>query len=247
MKERPIIFCSDMVRAILEGRKWQTMRVCNPALWLLLDEIKKVNGHAGWQCLDFDVKCPFDMDRLWVKETWRVGAWNHDLTSIAVDYKADGCCRKEWLLCPDEEQFERLWMQSTDDAAASGLMVDEDSGEYHWRAGESPCRWRPSMFMPRWASRLNLTVKAVRVERVQDISEEDAIAEGVTLRGCTRYEGEARAAFRKLWESINAKRGYGWDVNPWVFVISFDRLTPSGCYTGQYDGAYRKAEREVGR
>jgi len=91
-------------------------------------------------------------------------------------------------------------------------------------------KWRPSIHMPRWASRITLEVTAVRVERVQNITPEDCQAEGVRCE--QHYEGignpcdEVRLlhAFQDLWNSINAKRGFGWDANPWVWVVGFKRL-----------------------
>jgi hypothetical protein len=80
----------------------------------------------------------------------------------------------------------------------------------------------PPIHMPRWASRISLEITGVRVERVQDISEADALAEGVD-RTNTSLPGYATERFRRLWDSINAARGFGWEVNPWVWVIEFRR------------------------
>jgi hypothetical protein len=86
-------------------------------------------------------------------------------------------------------------------------------------------KWRPSIFMPREAARLFLRVKNVRVERLQDITEEDAIAEGMSK---TLVDGvvfiSAKGNFHVFWDSLNIKRGYGWDTNPWVWVIEFERV-----------------------
>jgi len=88
--------------------------------------------------------------------------------------------------------------------------------------------WIPSIFMPRWASRLTLEVTGVRVERVQDISEEDAETEGVEPPMLHPDDPAnldvARGAFADLWDAINAKRGYGWASNPWVWVVTFTRV-----------------------
>jgi len=93
---------------------------------------------------------------------------------------------------------------------------------------------RPSIFMPRWASRITLEVTAVRVERLQEITEGDAISEGMSddlikkefpPSECFR-KPTARESFRILWDHLNAKRGFGWDVNPFVWVIEFKRLLP---------------------
>jgi len=86
---------------------------------------------------------------------------------------------------------------------------------------------KPSIHMPRFASRITLEVKEIRVEILQDISEEDSWKEGVVGRGITRYGKEGIDLFHILWNSINEKRGYGWDVNPWVWVVVFEILTPS--------------------
>ena len=131
------------------------------------------------------VHCPYGQpgDRLWVRETWRVGAWNEEDGQIAVDYRADNHARKEWLevTADDEgETFNRLWEQSCHDASAAGRALNAED-RYKWKAGESPCRWRPSIFMPRWASRITLEVTDVRVGRVQEITEHDAKAEGLLV------------------------------------------------------------------
>jgi hypothetical protein len=92
-------------------------------------------------------------------------------------------------------------------------------------------KWRPSIHMPRWASRINLEITGIRVERVQDITENDAQSEGVPsyepddfpVAGATY--GIYKDRFITLWNSINAKRGYGWDVNPWCWCIEFKKVT----------------------
>ncbi len=217
MKERPILFNSEMVRVILEGRKTQTRRVIKP---------QSTIEAGGW------VRCPYGQegDRLWVKETWRVGAWNEDLGNIAVDYKADGKCRREWINCPDDDLFNLLWIQSSNDAEKAGKKTDTN-GKYNWKAGESPCRWRPSLFMPRWASRITLKIINIRVERVQEISIVDIINEGVVMLPLTEKTNPKprngriiKEKFITLWDPINAKRGFGWDKNPFVWVIEFKKI-----------------------
>ena len=158
---------------------------------------------------------------LYVRETWRVGAWAED-QCVAVDYRADESARREWLEVPDEEMFERLWIQSTDDAIKAGIETDPD-GNYGWEAGHGPCRWRPSIFMPRWASRLTLRVSSVRVERVQEISVTDAEAEGTER--VPMWAARTLIAFSEMWDSINAKRpGCAWTDNPWCWVIEWDKV-----------------------
>ena len=252
MKERPIPFKAPMVRAILDGSKTQTRRVMKfqptEPPKLMKASLQKFGGKpviaAVWGEHDCCL-CPYGIveDRLWVRETWRVGAWQEDEGAIAVDYKSDGFSRREWLRVADggegEELFSRLWMQSTDDAV-NALGQQE---RYKWEPGQSPCRWRSSRFMPRWASRITLEITGVRVERLQDISEDDAEAEGIEginqptggddyqdywrnygltekqADGWPWFTGDRIASYKSLWESINGPGS--WDVNPWVWVIEF--------------------------
>jgi hypothetical protein len=85
-------------------------------------------------------------------------------------------------------------------------------------------KWRPSIFMPRWASRITLEVVDVRVERVQEIGNVDALKEGTPDLRTKENGWDMRDCFRSLWNTINQKRGYGWEKNPWVFVICFKRI-----------------------
>lgn len=183
MKERPILFSGQMVRAILDDTKTQTRRVVRGQVLGDLRPMMLMRGRAwdGSQFQNAEISKGYgDIgDRLWVRETWREGDYG------SIFYRAD----EEW---------------------------DKEIG------------WKPSIFMPRTHSRLSLEVAGVRVERVQEISEEDALAEGVIRRP---IEGEpdlslpARDGYQWLWDTLNAKRGFGWDTNPWVWVIEFKRVT----------------------
>ncbi len=122
--------------------------------------------------------------------------------------------------------------------------ADENEGCYMYRATHyitGDVRWKSSHFMPRSAARLFLKVKSIRVERLQDITEEDARREGIKsywaephrdvapFIGTAKEIGEdlcstRREAFQQLWDFLNSKRGYGWDLNPWVWVIEFERI-----------------------
>lgn len=231
MKERPILFKAEMVRAILDGRKTQTRRVIagQPELtehggFAYSDRAGKrwlagLGGCYAETVRNFmkNVPCTYGQqgDQLWVRETWRIGAWNEDEEQVAIDYFADGYCRKEWLDVPLDERdmFSRLWQQSTDDAIKALGQQDK----YKWEPGQSPCRKRTSIHMPRWASRIQLEITNVRVERLQDISEADAEAEGCFALG--DCECTARRQYGELWESINGTGS--WNTNPWVWVIEF--------------------------
>lgn len=145
------------------------------------------------------------------------------MPSLIEAYKA------AWVkTCPYGQPGDRLWVRET---WAAQHEFDGHSprfvkvgARFHYRASEqgpSGLLWRPSIHMPRWASRLTLEITAVRVERVQDIGDEDAEREG--LQWCNA--ASPRDKFQCLWDSLNAKRGYGWATNPRVRVISFKKVS----------------------
>jgi len=228
MKETPILFNGEMVRAILEGRKTQTRRpfkyqptdCWRPDRFCVLHELK--DGHfplrngepipIGYGVVNEDgdvgYVSPFGNvgDHLWVRENFRYGT--RDNGQSVIVYAADGEVRELFASEGGEG-----------DLCKTGRIINE-------RVGTGPCR--PSIHMPRWASRITLKVTDIRVQRVQEISEEDAIAEGCSGSFSPAYcaGGEIVGAdgeypsdeFRKLWDSI-----YGtWDANPWVWVATFE-------------------------
>jgi len=199
--EKPILFSGAMVRAILESKKTQTRRVAkefNPRLQYRLrqsdGEIEVLDAGNMWGIMARRTVCPYGKpgDRLWVRESIQKRGWD---------------TRGNWDTC-----FIRYL--ATDEC----LSVPTPDPVWVEHRMQSKV---PSIYMPRWASRLTLGIVSVEVERLQEISEEDAKAEGVqpvTGDGCAHY-----GAFRELWDSINAKRGFGWDKNPWVWVVEFKR------------------------
>jgi len=206
MRERWILFSGAMVRAILDGRKTQTRRVIKPQPDNTLGSFASLLGQ----------RCPYGQpgDRLWVREMWRLVRVNAGTNCefLDVQYRAGFAVRSR---------------ENCVDMAANQLTSAK------WEMGERCAfdRWRPSIHMPRWASRITLEVTGIRVDRVQDVSEADARAEGVTATYGTarqddekRWRADHRAEFAKLWDAINAKRGYGWDTNPWVWVVEFRRV-----------------------
>lgn len=232
MKEHPILFGGPMVRAILDGRKTQTRRVLKdapPRTTQWLNGLER-DAYRWWPANGSDytgdsVMCPYGApgDRLWVRETWCYAGWTDDGLPW-IRYAADGAC----ILCErvTPEWAERVgdhWadLSSAENVAVDGLAADR--------------KWRPSIFLPRWASRLTLAVTAVRVERLQAISEVDAQAEGVDRYagacdhprfGCDEIDclGQThRASFAALWDAINVDRA-AWARNPWVWVIEFKRI-----------------------
>jgi hypothetical protein len=227
MSERPILFSAEMVRAILNGRKTQTRRnikyttehrgPINPAY------LEAHKNHPGWKDI-----CPYGApgDLLWVREAWRAPSQYDSIPPSRLPPAVD--------------------VQYIADAVAP------------WAS-----RYRHTRFMPRWASRITLRITDIRVERVQDISDADAQAEGATMRpACNgfqrRYPGwsmdwsevgqlspyatgakrgvkapltegdvslhNPKSAFARLWNKINGPGA--WDENPWVWVISLERMKP---------------------
>lgn len=210
VRERPILFSAPMVRAILDGRKTVTRRVVTRRVWEPEEKRHVIarpfmNYTVG--LIEQDIPCPYGApgDRLWVRETW------------APFVRGDG--GDGWV---------ELLTYRADDAE-----VPIPAGKSEWwrhQTKDGDYRWRPSIHMPRWAARITLEVTEVSVERLQEITREDAIAEGCpgwgqfdhhTLEYDCEYPEEE---FRSLWDSINAARGYGWDANPWVWRIAFRRL-----------------------
>jgi len=252
MKEHPIIFNTDMVKAILEGRKTQTRRILDPqptglpegaycdpynknydhfTFWTKDNKMclplgnGKIKGKktAHWRCKYGQVG-----DRLWVRETWHIDSFM-DGQPLEFGYK-DGSTmeEKEVDATTDyEEWFERITIQSTEDAekAFKNKLIGQDSeGYYRWNKGKSPCRWHSSIFMPRWASRITLEITDVRVERLQEINKTDRHRQHID--GGAWAEGircvNPTAGFRLLWNSIH-KKEHRWKDNPWVWVVSFKK------------------------
>lgn len=211
MRERPILFSGPMVRAILEGRKTQTRRVIKPQ-----PREEEILGCPGlvWKNKHWAVAdkpgfiTPFGQpgDRLWVKETF---TWGRITAADDGEPFVDQCVG-------DNDFIPKEYCLSND------IGIDE-------------VLWKPSLFMPRHLSRILLEVVSVRVERVQEISQEDIESEGIQfvdgyLNELCKWRDSVdgiratRSKFcQQLWDSINAKRGFGWDKNPWVWVIEFKK------------------------
>ena len=245
MAIKPILFNTEMVRAILGGRKSCTRRLVKPQpdgkhtfpLGFVTDSTeKKEVGCFGFGIDEYGgsiqyAKPPYQPgDILYVRETWRVGAWDIFNQMIAFDYK-DGTCG-ELTYIHDQELFERLVNQSREDARKA--KCDYNGVDFVWEKGKSPCRWHPSIHMPKEAARIWLKVTDVRVERLQEITEAGAEAEGaVNNIGMIHAPDNeydhihtAKEHFIEIWNSTIKKSDidrYGWDANPYVWVIEFER------------------------
>ena len=218
MTERGILFSAPMVRALLDGTKTQTRRAVKmPGSWDCIVYADWGNGFWPYRSDDGEspsydnneipLRCPYGQpgDRLWVRETWYCDHWD-----------------------VQEGPYQEV-------AGARELLVYRADGERPYEA-EQPV-WRPSIHMPRWASRILLEIVSVRVERLQDITPNDAVEEGIERVRCPddrlcywrdyvtggSIAGQV-GSYRSLWESINGAGS--WDVNPFVWVVEFKRVTP---------------------
>ena len=206
MAERPILMSARMVRAILAGTKRQTRRVVKP-------------------------QPPHDPQHDHVDAVGSLHRWWAGRLTLGKQHEAR---------CPFGQPGDLLWCRETwarDDEdgclmyrADLGRDANADAWEQGRIEGVPRYRWRPSIHMPRWASRITLRVTDVRVERLGDISEADAVAEGIERRGpgwawytdAKAYTTDPRTSYRDLWESINGPGS--WDANPWVWCLTFERV-----------------------
>ena len=191
-----------MICAILEGRKTMTRRPVKPQPFMQsLDGIpiqeinKKLHALTNGSCK----RCPFGQvgDRLWVRETWAIEHLNYDShCKCSIKYFANNKI-EDFKAFPIKDRYKYL-------------------GKY---------QKRPSIHMPRWASRITLEITNIRVERLQEISEEDAKREGcdaIRGEGCSFYL--ARQGFELLWGVLYSPKGFHWRDNPWVWVIEYKRI-----------------------
>ena len=187
MATKPILFNTQMVRAILDGRKTCTRRIVKP----------QPTAHYGTQC----IKPPYQPgDILYVRETWE-------------RFECRNCEGDEKGKCPKEPKKS---------------VLDKTCGCYMYRATDEisgDAKWHPSIHMPKEAARIWLKVTDVRVERLQKITEVQAQVEGCNS-GLLTGACTARGQFEDLWNTTIKKSDidrYGWDANPWVWVIEFER------------------------
>ncbi len=191
MKERPILFSATMVRAILDGRKSQTRRIMKPQPDAVLD------GEPYWHIGGYRTRigarnpffCPYGQpgdDKLWVRETCRADELPSGLDGVR--YLADDCF---------------IPIENTEAASDAWCSL----AAYGRRGRHTKCRKVPAIHMPRWASRITLEVVGVRVERLGELSESDALHEGVA----------SKAEFIELWKKINGK----WEPEIWIWVLQF--------------------------
>jgi hypothetical protein len=203
--EHPILFSRDMVRAILIGEKTQTRRIVRfPSVMSVKEWRESVNILTHLQS-EF-VYPAFD------------GGYNFYGKKISFVH----------VKCPYGNVREFLWVREAFAEGPNGKYIykanqtdDFGSDVIDFDTGETvPLIWRPSIHMPRSACRIVLEIIGIRVERLQDITEQDARAEGIDP-----HVADPKEAYKDLWNKINFDRGYGWHLNPWVWVIEFKKAT----------------------
>ena len=215
MTQRPILFSTPMVQAILEGSKTMTRRIISKTGFLEqyskaeLDHDVEVCQEDDWDktkvlkgpCAVFDhgewsIKYKYNVgDILWVRETWKQKRFAGQILE-GYDYKANHV----------------TWLESR------GQLFTKNS------SCETDEHWKPSIFMPRAACRIFLEITDITVERLHDISEGDAIAEGIDLSKTSGdFDITPRNVFQQLWQSINGDDS--WESNPWVWVIKFKQVS----------------------
>uniref|UniRef100_A0A6H1ZE23 Uncharacterized protein n=1 Tax=viral metagenome TaxID=1070528 RepID=A0A6H1ZE23_9ZZZZ len=232
MREVGVPFKGQLALANLDGRKTQTRRLVSSPKWSLLDGgpcVKKVWAGLQWdrlaRCSEEDMRPGFivpDQDGRWrhVTPRYRVGDrfWQREMHRL-------------W--CPEEECWHVRYRA---DETVKALQCDWDEGPQYLTptdagCADEPTRWRPSIHMPREASRCLLEITDVRGQRIQEISEDDAKAEGCHHigRGSLNAHGEEILEscvewFMRIWESINGPRGHGWGTNPPVWPFTYRRI-----------------------
>lgn len=213
---KPILFSTEMVRAIQDGRKTVTRRRIKQSVVdrFMLSNDGRLLGSFDDKCYDIyptvdDALYQVD-DILYVRETWGIGNFDYDNDTAYIIYKAS---------------------ENEKEAGCQEIKLPEDKFEklYNSMAENSP-EWRPSIHMPKEAARIFLRVTGVRVERLQDISDKDFIREGIEpyihIDGSFNREA-TQTAYVGIWNSTVKKSDlskYGWDANPWVWVIEFERV-----------------------
>ncbi|MDZ7658058.1 hypothetical protein [Fodinibius sp.] len=246
--EKPILFSTEMVQAILDGRKTVTRRVikadekghvCRGGTCIELHEEyglvwRPYGGSPLREYPDPEEYCPYGYpgQELWVRESWRPIAWDCDRAYWKIQYKTgDEVVFHDQLYPPENPKDQDLHLRLHDELKEKGAPeLDREEGGWSTETIKEHLAWKPSIHMPRGASRIQLKVEDIRVERVQDITEGDIEKEGADIHwrrnlSYVNVDSHVKPSptkwFRELWDQINADRGYPWESNPWVWVVEF--------------------------
>lgn len=282
MKEIPILFRTEMVKAIIEGRKTMTRRICKdnadnligyeyvtnsqtyPEFW----KGKKSKPYTGWIAKFNDLviamprKCPYGKvgDILYVRENWKMIGWDFEDDEATIEYTTgEKVSLPLYSEVVDEKAINWLVKKFEKLVACGYYMPSQDSGvdkDPVFEKTDKVQPFSPSIHLPKWGSRIWLEIVSVKAERIQDISEDDSLSEGVEKnchgdislcsssyckdKGCQASEEffhymrgvddfpaySAKESFESLWEKINRRES--WESNPWVWVIQFKVLSTTG-------------------
>jgi len=238
MTEHPILFSGPMVRAILDGHKIQTRRAMRPQIDLSQWPLKPgaLEKEKEWRYMPRVADWHHIEENMW-------GLFNKEDKPSDVPYTG--------IKCPFGKPGDRLWVRETHGIiqpthATPGGKPYDQGPVYRADGDEAPTwdegpfefsGWRSSIHMPRWASRLTLEVTDVYVKQLQNMGKYDAQAEGFWPNGhvqdtdgcdvwCPKASAEeAKSQFIDYWDSRYDKQGFGWNANPWVFVVNFKDIT----------------------
>lgn len=233
MREKPILYTPANVALIREGMKTQTRRKTIPGLTEPLIELRTHSGehtglwgaHHGIDWENESIKCPYGIPGFyqWIRETWRPRSWGEDFDWMVVEYKSGGSLKElnPWETW-GENRAEDVWENLGLEMERNGCYI---TGGGHWVVPDdgTPINWRPSIFMPKDACRYRTLIKDIRMEKLQDISEADAIAEGMD-------PDDPIGHYQAVWDSINKKQGFGWEIPQVVWVIEFHLTTSRNRY-----------------
>lgn len=230
----PVPFNSEMVNAILEGRKTEMRQLIKPQ-----PTFSPAAGFS-WKGYAYGIDFPPTMigasnnficaapyqpgDILYVKEAWRVRAWDIRKQLIAINYQ-DGTCG-ELTYIKDRLLFERIVNQAREDARKA--KCECDGADFARKMDNSPCRWQLPDHMPEEAARIFLMVTKVCVSRLQYITEKQVFREGVdVINGLHRGYTDGIEMYKEIWDAAISKADkecYGWEASPWVWVTEFKRI-----------------------
>jgi hypothetical protein len=228
MKAYPLLFNQELIAAILAGKKSQTRRVVKGS------KLKRLDGEGQISLLAADPRSPYGTmgDQLWVREPYRFCAWDEDFESALIEYK-DGTVKEIlpgeiWTEDETEFVYDRLLTDCIKAGRKIGFEISKAPAEFTKEQIEKlDIPWQSPIFMPRRCSRLRLVNEGIRIERLQRITEVDAIAEGILhLDGFAAAARESSSSpqesFSLLWDRIHAAgSGNRWTDDPWVWVINF--------------------------
>jgi len=222
MKERPILFSEQRVRALLVGQQTQTRRIMKTQAFgpgqdhldvvhAFVVSANHLHGYKMMSMTDISYHCPYGKpgDVPWVRETWRGPLVPED---ALAEYERDPTPFRQPAYCQYRADSNELGQH---------IMSSPEAEQFGWQT---------AIHMPRWASRINLEITGVRAEKIQDISEDDIMAEGVQTDShflnnfftMNMNSESPKEAYRKAWQ-----KQYGatsWEVNPWFWVIEFQRI-----------------------